>query len=444
VAKRLRIAYLSYSTGEYDARTFRMARSALDAGFDVRVYSRWHPGLPLVDRHDGFEVVRLSFDWRLAIPGLRGWARRRAARAMARQAATTGTSRRTPISRSALRRLGLYVLKPVLTFPIAPLGWAESLELAAEPADIWHGMWAGSLPALIRLRRRHGGQAIYDSRDVFIESRRWARLPGPERWLLRRIERRWAGQVDRVLTVNDAYARLLADGLGVPTPEVVMNCPPMWAVPNPRPDKIRAALGLPGSTRIILYQGQLISDRGIEQAMDAILQVPDAVLVLLGFGEWEARYRERAAAPGYDGRVAFLPAVPPGDLLGWTASADVMVMAIQPTTLNHRFTTPQKLFESLAAGVPVVASDLPGMSSVIRATGAGLLCDPTSPESIATAIRAVLDAEPGERAALRERAQAAAHDTYNWETQAEVLLALYRDLAGDDALSRPAIKRAAR
>ena len=54
-------------------------------------------------------------------------------------------------------------------------------------------------------------------------------------------------------------------------------------------------------------------------------------------------------------------------------------MAIQPTTLNHRYTTPQKLFESMAAGVPVVASDLPGMASIVRATGAGILCNPTSP-----------------------------------------------------------------
>ena len=63
-----------------------------------------------------------------------------------------------------------------------------------------------------------------------------------------------------------------------------------------------------------------------------------------------------------------LPAVSPEDLLEWTASADVLVVAIQPTSLNHQFTTPQKLFEALAAGVPVVAADLPGIAEVV-ATG---------------------------------------------------------------------------
>ena len=103
-------------------------------------------------------------------------------------------------------------------------------------------------------------------------------------------------------------------------------------------------------------------------------------------------------------------------------------MAIQPTTLNHRYTTPQKLFESMAAGVPVVASDLPGMAPIIRATGAGVLCDPTSPASIAEAITSVVTASPVERDAMRERALRAAHDRYNWEAQLDTLFGVYREL----------------
>ncbi len=122
----------------------------------------------------------------------------------------------------------------------------------------------------------------------------------------------------------------------------------------------------------------LITERGTEQAMDAILDVPDAVLVLLGYGSLRDTLVARVADPPYAGCVFVMPPVPPSELLEWTASSDVMVMAIQPTTLNHRYTTPQKLFEALAAGVPIVASDLPGMADVINATQTGVTCDALS------------------------------------------------------------------
>jgi glycosyltransferase involved in cell wall biosynthesis len=103
-------------------------------------------------------------------------------------------------------------------------------------------------------------------------------------------------------------------------------------------------------------------------------------------------------------------------------------MPIQPTTLNHRLTTPTRLFDALGAGVPVVASDLPGMGAIVRETGAGVLCDPTDPASIAEALRAVLDAPLERRQALREAALAAGRGPYAWERQVERLLGVYRDL----------------
>src|SRR5438128_690851 len=78
-----------------------------------------------------------------------------------------------------------------------------------------------------------------------------------------------------------------------------------------------------------------------------------------------------AASPAPD-RIHVLPAVAPADLHDWVASADVVAMPIQPSTLNHRLTTPNKLFEAMAAGVPVVASDLPGMATIVTETGCGV------------------------------------------------------------------------
>ena len=496
------VAYLSYSWGEYDARSFRMARSAIRAGYRVTIYTRWHPGLPPVEEHDGYRLIRAPIDWKLAVPGLRNGARTRAAAAMAASARLVNGSiaveagqgmhadkpdepeahdqrdaHDEPVAAAIAvgdiikdeaideigsrgryaRRLTGYPIRLAqravgrtrraikrywrlaLFFPLHPLGWAAALESVVEPADIWHGMWAGSLPALGRMYRLHGGRTIYDSRDVYMMSRDFYRLGWPLRPILAALERRWAQAADRILTVNEHYADLLVDQLGIPRPVVVLNCPEAWTPPHPAPDLIRAALALPPETSIVLYQGALMGERGIEQAMDAILEVTTAVLVLLGFGSWQERLRKQVGSPPYIGRVFVLPAVPPGELLQWSASADVMVMPIQPTTVNHRFTTPQKLFEAIAAGVPVVASDLPGMASIVSRANAGILCDPTSPAAIAAAIRTILELGPDERARMRARILGVAHERYNWEAQVRTLFDVYRELAPAPATpARPA------
>jgi len=228
-----------------------------------------------------------------------------------------------------------------------------------------------------------------------------------------------------VITVNDAYADILERQLGVARPPVVRNTPAVYTPPSPPPDLLRGRLGLPSSTSVVLYQGGLMTERGIEQGMEAILEVPDAVFVLMGYGVQRDQILGLAGSARYRDRVRVVDPVPPSELLDWTASSDVMLMAIQPTTLNHRFTTPNKLWEAIAAGVPVVASDLPGMAAVVRETGCGVLVDPTSPADIARGIRSVLELPPAEREALKERCRAAARTTYNWESQVGILLALY-------------------
>jgi glycosyltransferase involved in cell wall biosynthesis len=248
------------------------------------------------------------------------------------------------------------------------------------------------------------------------------------RWLIARAERGWARKSDRVITVNKPYAEVMAGRFGVPEPVIVMNCAYRYAPPDPRPRRFHEVLGLDPSASVVLYQGGFSRDRGIEQLIEAVPTVPGAVLVLMGYGGLEELLRAEEGRSG--GRVRVLPAVPPTELLAWVASADVVAMPIQPTTLNHRLTTPNKLFEAMAAGVPIVASDLPGMAPYVREANCGALCDAERPASIVAAIRTILEAPAGERAAFGARALAAAHDRYNWEAQVAKLFAEYGRLTG--------------
>jgi glycosyltransferase involved in cell wall biosynthesis len=221
---------------------------------------------------------------------------------------------------------------------------------------------------------------------------------------------------------------MTARDLGLAPLPIVRNCPDRWDPPVPRPDRIRELLGLPATTRIVLYQGLFVVDRGIEQAMDAILTVPDTVLVLMGFGNLEAHYRELASSPRYTGHVHVIDAVPPQELLLWSASSDAMVMLYQPSTENHEYVTPQKLWEAMSAGVPVVASDLPGFRSIVPVVDCGVLVDPTDPAAVSRGIRSLLDLDPDDLRRVGERGLAAAHSTYNWEAQFGVLEGVYSRL----------------
>jgi glycosyltransferase involved in cell wall biosynthesis len=272
---------------------------------------------------------------------------------------------------------------------------------------------------------------VYDARDIYLEARNLARSRGVTRWLAARAERGWAHRSSRVITVNDAYADEMARRLRVTRPLVVMNCSYRYTPVEPRERRFHDRFGLPEDARVVLYHGGLFPHRGVEELLDALPGLPPRIhLVLMGYGVLEPEFRRRAGEPGLAGRGWMMNAVPPAELLDWVACADVAAMPIQASTLNHRLTTPNKLFEAMAAGVPSVVSDLPGMAAIVRETRCGILVDPTSPEAIGAAIVTITSQTPEEWQAWRARCLAAAHDKYSWETQVGKLLEEYGRLTG--------------
>ncbi len=136
-----------------------------------------------------------------------------------------------------------------------------------------------------------------------------------------------------------------------------------------------------------------------------------------------------------------LPAVAPDRLADWVASADVGAMPNQPRTANERLSTPNKLFESLAVGLPVVSSDFPERRSIVIDDPdgpLGAMCDPTDPRSIASAIRSILDLDAAARTDMRARCLRAAHERWNWETESAKLVELYASLADEAAAAEAA------
>jgi glycosyltransferase involved in cell wall biosynthesis len=231
--------------------------------------------------------------------------------------------------------------------------------------------------------------------------------------------------MDALLCASDPYADVLASAWGR-RPIVVWNGPPEFDPPDPPERRWHERLGLSPGTRVVLFLGLVMPGRGISELCRAMSDVPDAMLVVAGMGDDYARYAAEAAGMPHAERIVFPGPVPPADILPSIAAADISAMPVQGDTLNHRLNTPTKLFDAMGAGVPVVASDLPGMAPIVRDTGCGELCDPDDPADIARAIRRILDAPPERRRAYREACLAAARGPYAWSRQADRLLEVYR------------------
>jgi glycosyltransferase involved in cell wall biosynthesis len=433
--------------GAFDSRTYRIARTLHERGHRVTVLGRLEAGLPRHEIHPvGYPIIRVeatAIDGlpfaglvmpalrALRRPGRRGPVRSQvvapAESAAPGPADATASTHMPPVDVDRKGVLGY--LRRARIFMLIRSHRRRALEVAPA-ADVYHGMAYMGIPVALTLGKKHGGKIVYDARDIYMVAANLAKMRGPIKTVLARLERGWARAAACVFTVNAPYADELAKRFDVPTPVIVMNCSYRFTPPAQRPRLFHDRLGLDPGARVVLYQGGFMEGRGVEQLIEAVRRVPGAVLVAMGYGGLEAAYRKAAERPENQGKLLVLPAVPPAELLDWVASADVVGVLFQHDTLNHYLSTPNKFFEAMSAGVPSVCSDHPGMGPIARATGCAIAVPPDDVAAIAEAIRSIVEAPAGERDAMRARALRAAHETYNWESQVEALLAEYTRLTG--------------
>ncbi len=421
----MRVAMFVYNDVTHDTRVRREAVALAADGHEVTIVGRateLRSTTVAEDRLDGIRVLRVP------IPG--GW------RTPWRVLGAPLRAIADLVGRLRGRPDGGRTLAWLVVWRFAIDGWARSAARLAPPADVVHGHDLTGLLAADRTARRDGARLVYDSHELFVESGATAAQPGWARRRLARTEERLARRAAAVVTVNDAIAAELVARYGVAPPVVVWNCPPRPSAEPVDRGLLRAAAGLPPDVPIVLCHGGFLPDRGIEQTAAALLRPGLERVHLVLLGKRTPTVEPILADPRLAGRVHLLAPVEPGAVLDWVAGADVAAMPIQPTSLNHRLSTPNKLFESLAAGVPVVSSDFPVRRQIVVDDPDGPLggvCDPTDPDAIAGVIRSIIALDPAARADLRERCRRAARERWNWEAESARLRALYRSFGAGAA-----------
>jgi len=240
-------------------------------------------------------------------------------------------------------------------------------------AEYYHASDLYVLPALSKAATKYKAKLIYDSRELYpyvasTTKKPWSSL------FWRFLESKYINKADQVFTVSDSISKSLSDMYGIPRPEVIWNIPEATDyTPN---TSLRDQIGLSSSHRLILHQGQIKKSRGCQVLIEAIGRTDEVHCVFLGGGSEKAAMQDFAKSLALEERIHFLNPVPSNELLGYTSGANIGVSLLEDTCLNHRFALPNKFFEYLQAGIPVIASELPEVSSLVQEYDVGWLATP--------------------------------------------------------------------
>jgi glycosyltransferase involved in cell wall biosynthesis len=187
---------------------------------------------------------------------------------------------------------------------------------------------------------------------------------------------------------------------------------------------------------MVLYQGGVGPSRNLEPVIRAMAVVPRAVFVIRGPGIdfYGPQYLRLATEVGAEGRVYCLPAVPSARVVAEARAADVGLWTLLGNAgLNFRYSLPNKVFEYLAAGIPLLGADLPEVRKIVNGYRVGVCFDPDDPNSIAAAINRLAEDE-GYRRSCQANVAGALQDLQADREWAK-LASLYRHIAGGTSKS---------
>lgn len=177
----------------------------------------------------------------------------------------------------------------------------------------------------------------------------------------------------------------------------------------------------------VCYVGYITAVRGIREIVQAVGAVPGCRLLLAGRFQEAAVEAEVRAERAWE-QVDFLGFLDRGGIADVLRRAKAGLVPLHPVP-NYLDALPVKMFEYMAAGVPVIASDFPLWRAIVEETECGLCVDPLDPGAIAAAVREILT-HPETARRMGENGARAVQSTYNWDHEAQKLLQLYAKVAG--------------
>lgn len=329
-------------------------------------------------------------------------------------------------ARRAINWLKVRVGYAGLWFPIAYRRMLknvlESGELCREVALI-HVHDFTALRAGIMLKARTGAKLIYDAHELESGTNGLRRL---DSFLIGHGERKLWKHIDGFITVSESIKdHYFSRHEAVPF-ELVLNSPNSRGkfLKSAELGTIRKETGTPPNKKLFVYLGHLVAGRGIELILEVFDSLPDDFCVaFLGTGDLEDRIR---ASSLFGSRVHLVEPVNHDLVIQFISDADAGLCLIEPVSLSDCYSLPNKLFECLFAGLPVVASRLPEIESVFERYQVGLLTSLDVEEIRNAIIQVAIGNFTINQSAMKE---------LSWETQSERVRSLYSRFLPSDTSS---------
>jgi glycosyltransferase involved in cell wall biosynthesis len=266
---------------------------------------------------------------------------------------------------------------------------------------------------------------IYDSHEIEIHRNTplWSKIQ-KKAW--ERYEKRYIKYADKIITVSDGCAGHISANYKLDNVSVVRNIPEKT---NFKPGvTVRDTLQLDRTIPLIIYVGSVTYGRGLDIIFDSLIHLKGFTFCTIGpvNNSFKPILKEMIATKGLSERVFFVDPVPATELVRFIKDADLSLSLIQNVCLSYYHSLPNKVFESINAFVPLVCSDFPDMSTIVKKYSAGELCVPDEPASVAKCIRSVY--ENKSKFYQPEKIKQIIKKELNFEEEGKRLLKIYKGI----------------
>jgi glycosyltransferase involved in cell wall biosynthesis len=279
-----------------------------------------------------------------------------------------------------------------------------------------------TLPANYLVSRLKRLTLVYDSHEYFIGVPELNNKPF-RKWFWKTIEKSVFPHLQNVMTVSDLIAEQYLKEYGIRS-AVVRNCSPSSkGITGYR----RTELGVPDDHLLLVFQGGGINiDKGGEELIEALKITEKVSLLVVGSGDIVRVLKQKTELLNLTDRVNFIPKVTWEELMRYTKAADTGMSLEKDTNLNYRFSLPNKLFDYISAGIPVITGSLPEIKKIIDFNNCGIIIPSITPEEISKAIVILRD----DKSLLNKLKQNSvyASESLNWDSESRKVTDFYHQI----------------